>query len=275
MQLLLITADPPMAKMAIESGVDLIFVDLEIAGKVERQGHRDTVISGHSIADVQAIAQVVARDHLLVRVNPLAQDSAEEIDRALDAGAGHLMLPMFHHVDEVERFTDLVDGRAGTVGLFETPAALARIESILATGRLDQVHFGLNDLSLAMRLDFLFEVLAGGLLNHAVECCKRYGVPFGIGGIGRIGTGDLPADLILAEHERLGSSGVILSRAFTQGKKTLADLPPDLDFGAAIRELRSKYIELGQRSNDEREDDRRQLVDATWAVADKIRRARS
>lgn len=39
-------------------------------------------------------------------------------------------------------------------------------------------------------------------------------MPFGFGGIARIGDGLLPAEKILAEHVRLGSSSVILSRTF-------------------------------------------------------------
>ena len=41
-------------------------------------------------------------------------------------------------------------------------------------------------------------------------------IPFGIGGIACLGTGLLPAELILAAHLRLGSERVILSRSFTQ-----------------------------------------------------------
>lgn len=41
-----------------------------------------------------------------------------------------------------------------------------------------------------------------------------WSIPFGFGGIARIGEGDLPSDYILGEHVRLGSTSVILSRTF-------------------------------------------------------------
>ena len=45
LKLMYITNDERVAKVAESSGVDWIFVDLEILGKEKRQGHLDTVIS--------------------------------------------------------------------------------------------------------------------------------------------------------------------------------------------------------------------------------------
>ena len=47
-----ITNNPQLARIAVNAGVSRIFVDLEVHGKYERQGHLDTVISGHSVDDV-------------------------------------------------------------------------------------------------------------------------------------------------------------------------------------------------------------------------------
>ena len=57
----------------------------------------------------------------------------------------------------------------------------------------------------------VLEFSAGGF-----ECqkCKAKGIPYGFGGIARIGEGTLPAESIVMEHYRLGSSRVILSRSF-------------------------------------------------------------
>lgn len=43
---------------------------------------------------------------------------------------------------------------------------------------------------------------------------KKIGIPYGFGGIARLGCGDLPAERIIMEHYRLGSSRAILSRSF-------------------------------------------------------------
>lgn len=55
LKLMYITNNGNVAKIAESSVVDWIFIDLEINGKVERQRHLDTVISRHSIEDVERI----------------------------------------------------------------------------------------------------------------------------------------------------------------------------------------------------------------------------
>ena len=62
--------------------------------------------------------------------------------------------------------------------------------------------------------------------HYMAEKIKTKGIPFGFGGMAKIGEGMLPAEKILAEHYRLGSSSVILSRTFrnevdAEGKSTL------------------------------------------------------
>jgi len=71
LNLMYITNDPKIAEIAENSGVDWIFIDLEINGKEERQGHLDTVISRHHIDDVKNIKNVLKNSKLLVRVNPI------------------------------------------------------------------------------------------------------------------------------------------------------------------------------------------------------------
>ena len=51
-------------------------------------------------------------------------------------------------------------------------------------------------------------------MDRIADKFKEHGIPFGIGGIARLGRGILPAEHILAEHIRLGSQAVILSRSF-------------------------------------------------------------
>src|SRR5699024_3120629 len=63
-------------------------------------------------------------------------------------------------------------------------------------------------------LDFMFELLSGGIVEYMTQVIKEKNIPYGFGGIARIGEGDLPAEYILGEHYRLGSSSVILSRTF-------------------------------------------------------------
>ena len=209
-----ITPDPAVAQIAQKSGVDWVFVDLEILGKQDRQGHLDTVISGHSIDDVRAVRAVLDESKLVVRCNPVHEGLAVEIDAIVAAGADIIMLPFFTNADEVSTFVSLVAGRAQTCLLLETAEAVRNLDSILKVAGIDRIHIGLNDLHLSLGLDFMFELLPNGVVESICDSIRSHGIPYGFGGVARLGQGALSADSILAEHFRLGSTAVILSRAF-------------------------------------------------------------
>jgi len=124
------------------------------------------------------------------------------------------MLPMFTSANEVEQFISMVDGRVRTCLLLETGQALARANDIFSVDGIEEVHIGLNDLHLAMKLKFMFELLSGGLVDYLAEMLKSKNIKFGFGGVARLNRGPLSSNLILTEHARLGSSQVILSRDF-------------------------------------------------------------
>jgi hypothetical protein len=75
----------------------------------------------------------------------------------------------------------------------------------------------LNDLHLSLDMAFMFEPLANGMLDEACAKFARTGKPYGFGGVARIGEGDLPAEFVVREHARLGSTRVNLSRTFARG----------------------------------------------------------
>ena len=137
LKLMYITNQPEIAQIAEAADVDRIFVDLEYIGKEDRQGGKDTVMSKHTIDDVKAIAKVLSTAELLVRVNPIHEatedytSSQEEIDAVIAAGADILMLPYFKTVAEVQTFLSLVNGRAKTMLLLETPEAVEVLDDIL------------------------------------------------------------------------------------------------------------------------------------------------
>lgn len=60
----------------------------------------------------------------------------------------------------------------------------------------------------------MFELLANGTVESLCEKFMAKGIQYGFGGIARIGEGALPAEKIVMEHYRLGSTRVILSRSF-------------------------------------------------------------
>lgn len=241
MKFMMITNSADIARFAVASGVDRIFVDLEILGKQERQGHLDTVISRHQLADVLTLRPVVPEGRLLVRINPIHEGSQQEIDQVLDAGADILMLPMFRTPAEVEAFTTAVRGRARCCLLVETVGAAARLQECVRVPGVDEVHIGLNDLHLELGMDFMFELLANGMVDELCAVLRAAQIPFGLGGVARVGEGLLPAEVILAEHVRLGSTCAILSRTFHRQAASVAEIQAQMDFPTELDKLRAAY----------------------------------
>lgn len=225
LKLMYITNRPEIAKIAENAGVDRIFVDMEYIGKDERQANLDTVKSHHTISDIQRIKEVVTKAEILVRVNPIHESSSQymcsekEIDSAILSGADIIMLPMFKSLDEVKQFITYIDGRAKTMLLVETPEAVGIIEQIVKLKGIDSIHIGLNDLHLALHRKFMFELLADGTVDEICSAIASSNIAYGFGGIARIGYGLLPAEYVIREHYRLGSSCAILSRAFCNADK--------------------------------------------------------
>ncbi len=214
MNFMIIENDLELVKKYDSLSVDRIFIDLEILGKKERQGHLDTVISKHSIEDIKKIKPHLNNSKLLVRINPINMNSRLEIDTCIGYGADIIMLPMFKTKKEVETFISFVNKRAKVCLLLETTQALCRIDDILELNGIDEIHIGLNDLHLAMNLNFMFELLSGGIVDYLSNKIKNKNIPFGFGGIATLDSGMISGEMVLKEHIRLDSSIVILSRAF-------------------------------------------------------------
>ena len=220
LKLMYITNRPDVALIAEQNGVDRIFVDMEYIGKAERQGNLDTVKNHHTIQDVVALRKVLMQSELLVRVNPIHEKTAEydssedEINAAIAAGADIVMLPFFKKASEVKRFLRIVDGRVKTMLLLETPEAVDALDEILAIPGIDEIHIGINDLSLGYGKPFMFQLLTDGTVEHLCRRIGRAGIVYGFGGIASLGRGLVPAELIIKEHYRLGSKMTILSRSF-------------------------------------------------------------
>lgn len=234
-----ITNNIDIAKIAEKSGVDWIFIDLEINGKEERQGHLDTVISRHSIEDVKKIKAVLNTSELLVRVNPIFEGSKIEIDRVIEDGADIVMLPFFKTKEEVETFVKYVNKRAEVMLLLETPDATEVIDDILSVEGIDYIHIGLNDLHLGYGMRFMFELLADGTVEKLCKSINEKGIPYGFGGIAQLGQGDLSAEYVIAEHYRLGSSMAILSRSFCNVNKIDSIKEIEKVFDRGVIEIRS------------------------------------
>lgn len=215
LKLMYITNNPKVARIAVDAGVDRVFIDMEVLGKAQRQAHIDSVKSFHTFDDIRVVRQAIGHGaQLLVRINPFYEGTKAEVDKAIECGADILMLPMWKTAAEVEAFVKFAAGRVRTIALLETKEADGALEEVLTIPGLDEIHIGLNDLHLSYGKQFLFEPLADGTVDRLCKILKKSGKPYGFGGVGRPGRGRVPSEYILAEHYRLGSGSVILSRSF-------------------------------------------------------------
>ncbi len=225
LKLMYITNDPAVAKIAADAGVDRIFIDMEVLGKAERQGGMDTVQSHHVPEDIAKVrAAIGGSAEIMARINPLNPYSQAEIDASVENGADVIMLPMWHTADDLRRLVSMVDGRAKVMPLLETDTAADNLPEAVKVSGIDQMHIGLNDLHLCYHQKFMFQLLADGTVDRLCAGLREANIPYGFGGVGRPGSGTLPAEYIIGEHYRLGSQYVILSRSFCNtGKITDMD----------------------------------------------------
>lgn len=260
LKLMYITNRPDVALVAEAAGVDRVFVDMEFIGKGRRQGGMDSVQNSHTVEDVRALRAALTSSELLVRVNPIHNElvsgpmagypsSEDEIDQVIDAGADVLMLPYYRTADEAARFLGHVAGRARTMLLVETAAAAQCLDEVLRLPGLDEVYIGLNDLSLSYGYSFMFEPLANGMVEAMCHRIRRAGLPYGFGGIAALGRGAVPAEMIVKEHYRLGSTMAILSRSFCNAEacKSLAEV--EGTFRSGIAEIRSLERECARHAD--------------------------
>ncbi len=267
LKFLLIVDDEGIARHAADAGVETLFVDLERNGKAERQPGTQSWKSRQTDEDVSRIRAVAPDAELLVRLNPMFDGTPAEVENALARGADCLMLPMFTRADEVARFQDMVADRAVVVPLFETAASLREIPEIVRRGAPGRAHIGLNDLHLDLGMRFMFEPLADGVLEEPCAAFREASVPFGIGGVARVGEGILDPVVLLGEHVRLGSTWAILSRSFHRQSTTLEEMTASTDLPAELTALRDAYAAFEARSPTDLERNRVRVADRIRDVA--------
>ena len=181
------------------------------------------------------------------------------------------MLPFFHTVKEVEEFVSLVNGRVKTCLLMETPEAADLLDEILEVPGIDMIHIGLNDMHLALGMNFMFELLANGKVDEWMQMIKAKGIMCGFGGIAGLNSGLLPGAKVLKEHCRLGSEMVIVSRAFCN-----TDVITDLDevkriFESGIKELRALETECADKDDDYFMQNRMEIVEGVAKIVEIIK----
>lgn len=271
LKLFYITNKPQVALVAEKYGVDRIWVDLEILGKELRQKNLDTVKSKHTISDVATIKPILTKSEMMVRINPWNDDSIKEIDDVVKAGADIIMLPFWKTSEEVIKFIDSVNGRCKTSLLLETKEAVECIEQVLDNGGFDEIHIGLNDLHLSYGMTFMFELLVNGTVERLCNKFCSAGIPYGFGGIAKLGEGLLPAEKVIMEHFRLGSTRAILSRSFCDAEKVkdLDDI--NMIFSENMRKLRNFESSLCNVSYEEFKRNHNEVIKDVMFIVETIR----
>ena len=263
--LLTITNSPALAAACDALPGMRLFVDLERNGKAERQAGRDTFISSHQLSDVGRVKAQLQHTRLMVRVNPYdpAQTAAAqaEVDAVIAQGADMIMLPMFTSAAQLRAFSAIVAGRVPLVPLLETAGALACLDDWITTPGIAEVFVGLNDLHVSLGCRFMFEPLVLGHVDRVATVARQHGLRFGFGGIARVGEGLLPGQDVLAEHLRLGSQAVILSRTFNRTDEATT-------FEQAVAELRHAEHALALRTAAAIETDRLRIAGLIGKLAE-------
>lgn len=270
-----ITNRPDVALIAEKNGVDRIWIDLETLGKEERQKDMNTVKSLHSVEDIRNIKPILSRAEMLVRINSWYEGSENEIEEVIDAGADIIMLPYWKSADEVRRFINAVNGRCKTTLLLETKEAVECIDEVLKDGGFDEIHIGLNDLHLSYGMSFMFEPLANGMVESLCNKFKAAGIPYGFGGIAKLGNGLLPAEKIIMEHYRLGSTRAILSRSFCDESKINDIDEIEQVFRESMKELRDYEMSMADMTKEDFVRNKTEVTKSVSEIVDRIKRVRN
>jgi hypothetical protein len=224
-ELALFASDLTVVSEAVPAGVASVVVDWEHGGKHARQALADTEVNNHTVEDLRAVRALTGA-RVLCRINAYGPGTRDEIERAVEAGADELLLPMVRVAADVEQTLALVAGRAGLGILVETRDAIAVSED-LARLPLSRVYFGLNDLSIDRGTATIFAPLVDGTLDEVRE--RFAGLRFGFGGLTLPEAGaPIPCRLLAGELARLACDFTFLRRSFFRdvaGRDVAAEIP--------------------------------------------------
>ena len=232
LKLMLFTTDPAVAREAEQSGVDTFIVDWESKDKAARQHLYDTEINNATPRDVARLSKEVTRP-VVVRINAYCSTTTDEVQCALDHGAGGLMLPMARTIGDVERFLEIVGGRAFTIVQIETRELVDFVHE-LPSLLWDAAYIGLHDLMISRGSRSLWDAVADGTVDRI--CKVLEGRTIGLAGATVIGGGQpLPFTMILRELARVGATLTFLRRTFCREIS-------DRELAAEIAALRATWM---------------------------------
>lgn len=214
MRYYLFTTTADFAREAEAAGIDGLVVDWERRGKMARQRNYDFEINRQGVREVRRVAETVSIP-VLVRINPVSSRTAVELQKAIDAGAREIMLPMARKASEVERFLELAAGRVRTIVQIETQEL---VDDLPALARLpwDSAYIGLNDLQISRGgRGSIWSGVADGTVEKIYQTLPGRDVGFGGITVAKGGR-PLPFAALFSEMVRLGCGLSFLRRTFHQ-----------------------------------------------------------
>jgi hypothetical protein len=243
---------------AVEAGVDTIIVDWEHRNKLARQVEADTEINHDTLEDLRRVREATEA-RVVCRINGYHDETREEVERAVGAGADEILLPMVAAVEEVERVLEHARGRCGVGILVETKAA-THLACKLARLPLSRVFLGLNDLAIERHTPNIFTAIADGTVERVRS---HFQAPFGFGGLTLPEAGrPLQCRLLIGEMARLRCGFSFLRRSF---HRDIADR----ELSVEIPRLRAAVEAARQRPLSRVARDNAELVDAIRALDSK------
>jgi HpcH/HpaI aldolase/citrate lyase family len=252
LELILFASTYEWVHRAMSAGICSFIVDWEHRGKRERQRGAETEVEPDTADDLCRL-QEYSVPRRFCRVNPYGPWTSTEVNRAINAGATDLFLPMVKERSEVIATRRHIAGQCRLGILIETEEALNNLVEI-AREQIDFVYVGLNDLAISRGSRSIFQSLVDGTVERVREVFAD--VPFGCAGVTAVDCGwPVPARLILAELARLACTFSFARRSF---RRDMADR--DLTF--EMKRIQSTWTELSCRSSAEIQADHAQLSEA-------------
>jgi hypothetical protein len=211
LDVLLFTAEQDLAIRARAAGIDGFVVDWERRDSEARREGDEPGGGPDTAQDLQRVA-TVEQTQLLCRINAVNDRTAGELDRAIDCGATHVIVPMVESPRDVERVVELNAGRARLGIMIETVAACDAAAAI-AQVPVDFVYVGLLDLAIDRHEGNVFRPLVDGTGDRLRECFAS--TRFGIGGVTAVDCGSpVPCEVLMGELARLRADFVFARRSF-------------------------------------------------------------
>lgn len=216
MDLILISNQIKEIELAMQFGISTVLIDLEQSTKMARQNGRGLYISDHTIEDLGIIRQTFPHLNIITRINSKHEYSEKEINDVVGFGTDSIMIPYFQTVDDLGYFFEMIGNRVDIIPLFETANSIERFGDFIQKFDIKTCHFGLNDLSIEMQWDSIFEAFIWNPLLEALKLAQSHQIKYGIAGIGNQLDSALPVhpqDFFIRQVE-LGGRVFWLSRNF-------------------------------------------------------------